>query len=414
MATIEVKDQQVLIKELTIEDRALADLLSRQAPEYREELARRALMVGARGLVSMGVGVDLAELDDRVRRSLAEATGEVSRHVEAVMTAAHQAMDRNLDPDHRASLLGRAIAQFTEWRTGFLQQVDPDRAGTPTARLLERLSELVGPSLEARLEAALDPEADGSALSRLSDIIHQRLDDLRDLIIEGRGRQLEAQRGTAKGVDFEDRVEDILRTWARSVGALVERTSRQAGDLSGDSLVGDLVVELASGARVVVEAKNCLSISLNGVDGILPELDRAMQNRRAQTAICVSALDAFPHEVGNFGVYGHRVLVVDDGEGTLMSAALRWAMASTGADAAMRVEADPAVVIDRLNRLRGLGQLFSTQRRALTEVSTSVGKVQQGLEQVRAELLSLVDDLVAELARGKAAGKLVELRREAG
>ncbi|MGH8936635.1 MAG: hypothetical protein ACRDXD_10325, partial [Acidimicrobiia bacterium] len=152
--------------------------------------------------------------------------------------------------------------------------------------------------------------------------------------------------------------------------------------------------------RVVVEAKNVARLALTGKDGILEELDTAMANRRAQVAICISAQEAFPREVGAFGVYGNRVLVVDEGEGTMISVAYRWAMGMLEASAtggASRLDA--RLVFDRLQRLRGLAQLFSTNRRALTDVKSSVGTVQESLETMRNELLGLVDELSTEVQR---------------
>ena len=89
------------------------------------------------------------------------------------------------------------------------------------------------------------------------------------------------------------------RAWAAGVGGCeVERTSTDGGSLGREALVGDLVVVLADGGRVVIEAKHTARITLTGPDGILAELDRAMTNRDAEVAICVSAQDAFPGEVG--------------------------------------------------------------------------------------------------------------------
>ncbi|MGH9168025.1 MAG: hypothetical protein ACRD02_09390, partial [Acidimicrobiia bacterium] len=93
-------------------------------------------------------------------------------------------------------------------------------------------------------------------------------------------------------------------------------------------------------------------------------------------------------------------LVVDEGEGTMISVAYRWAMGMLEASAtggASRLDA--RLVFDRLQRLRGLAQLFSTNRRALTDVKSSVGTVQESLETMRNELLGLVDELSTEVQR---------------
>src|SRR5665811_1170997 len=207
----------------------------------------------------------------------------------------------------------------------FFEGVDPERANSHTGRLLKEMQILLGPggALEERLDAALDPTDASSGLARVTELLDRRFTEIREMLALERGHSQEAERGTMKGFEFEEVVEESLRVAARQMGAMVERTSNESGDL--DRIVGDYVVELASGARIVVEAKNKRALALKGEKGILAELDLAMANRHAGVAICVSKHpDAFPKEVGPINVYGRRILVCDDGEGTLLWVALRW------------------------------------------------------------------------------------------
>jgi hypothetical protein len=230
---------------------------------------------------------------------------------------------------------------------------------------------------------------------------------------EQRGRREESSRGTAKGFEFEDVVEEHLRRLARPLGAIVERTSRQSGSLAGEAIVGDLVLEWPDGRRVVIEVKNAKALSLTGKDGILGQLDRAKANREAHAAICVSAQDAFPQEVGPFGVYGDRILVVDEGDGAMLAVALRWATAHTLQAELRSTSFDATVLEDRLQRVRVLAQRFSVNRRTLTEISGSVDKVRDSLEEMRRELIDMVDEAAGELHRGPGAA-VVEMRLQAG
>jgi hypothetical protein len=114
----------------------------------------------------------------------------------------------------------------------------------------------------------------------------------------------------------------------------------------------------------------------------------------------VSARDAFPNEVGSFNTYGARVLVVDDGEGTLLGVALRWAANLAALHARGSVaDIDHAVVADRLERLCKLAERFKQCRKGLTDVQKSVKKVHESLGDMRDDLLEHVDDLERELRR---------------
>ena len=151
---------------------------------------------------------------------------------------------------------------------------------------------------------------------------------------------------------------------------------------------------LSDGDRIAVEAKNQAQLNLTGRDGILAELDRAMANREAAVAVCISGRDAFPGEVGTFGVYGDRILAVDDGDGTMTAVALRWALASMA-----RRRNDPGATVDvaalgeHLDRIRTLADRFRTTRRSLTDIGKSVDSVRDALAAMRTDLLDLVDEM---------------------
>ena len=154
---------------------------------------------------------------------------------------------------------------------------------------------------------------------------------------------------------------------------------------------------LGDGTRVVVEAKNVAKMSLAGKTGILTELDQAMDNRNASWAICISATDGFPGEVGSFAVYGNRLLVVDPGEGTLTGVALRWIAASAASAAERLDEVDTAAAQERLHRIRDLAQHFSRSKRALTTAQDGLESVRHDLDSLRTQLIELVDDVARAL-----------------
>ena len=391
--------------DLVVDDPDLATLVEGAAPADRPVLAARALAVGARALLSSGVAIDVASLDARVQRSVESITANAERRIETLMGAASDAMAEQFDPERRNSLVGRTLTDFTAWREGLLGALDPERDGSQATALLTGLSDLLGPGgpLEARLSAMLDPDADGTALARITTGLEARIAEVRDLIVreQGRasGRSEESARGTAQGAVFEDVIERVLREEAAVLGGCtVERTSDIVGSVS-ECKKGDLVVTFDDGHRIVIEAKNQARIGLNGKGGILAELDAARLNREALAAICVSARSAFPEEVGPFNVYGDRILVVDDGEGTLLRAAMRWARAAMSAEPSGTCEVDAAAVAERVERIRSLAERLSSMRRNLTVVRDSVDGLRSDLGGLRDDLLDLVDEAARELRK---------------
>ncbi len=420
---VAVHGDSIHIDGLIVEDSTLASLLRREPEEQWPAVVARALGVGARGLASMGLGVDLDEVDLRMERSVRRLTDEAQNQVSRVLDTARKGFREELDPEIRSSVMARSLQEFQRWQGEFLHSMDPSQSDSHTGRLVASLGELVGPGglLESKVTELFDPASDTSGLGLLTALVDERFAEMRDLLMKAEGAAAEAERGTQKGFAYEDRVEEALRLAAtRLPGAYVERTSTETGSLDASSKVGDFVITTDAGHRIVVEAKNVSSLAVHGKSGVLSELDLAMANRRASFGICVSAQDAFPTEVGSFRSDGHRLLIVDDGDGLMLEVALQWAVATLVAEASVTPSFDISMVRERLARLRSLARQFSNTQRSLTKISSSVTSVQTDLAEMRAELLAAADEIALELSRassdgdGDARADVFDLRPAAG
>ncbi len=377
---IDLNNGTVRIDQFETADPAVVGLLTGvEHGAERERLVSNALSTGARGLMSMGLGVRVEDLEARLRSGAEAAAAETLGQLEAAVMRAAKSLEAGID-------LGRS--------------------GSHSSLFLSELQSLLGPDgrLLAGLRAALDPLGE-SPLAVAFAGVRAELAHLRDDIVRNQGRDKEAARGTAKGGAFEDRLDGTLRQIARGIGAVVEYTGRSVGNLSSLAVVGDYLLLLPDGRKIVIEVKHQQSISLTGKNGILAELDRAMTNRSAGAGLCISALDAYPAEVGAFNVYGSRVLVVDDGEGTMITAALRWLMLAGATTSDGDDTIDVGAITDGLERLRGTCQRFATSRSALTEVNKSVTKVSESLGEMRDDVLNIVDDLIRNIRRADAADR---------
>lgn len=365
----------------------------------------------------MGIGIDLTAIDTRVHNVLESVTTEAQETVRSIIEESRSSLSEQFDPEQRSSILARALSDFSDWRDHLLTRLDPGVEGSTATVLIERLQGLVGPDgvLEHRLAEALDIDAADSAFARLGRLIDERFDDLRSDLAGDRSaetaRLAEAERGTAHGIKFEDVVETNLRQWAStSKGCMVERTATSTGALTAASKVGDFVVTLGDGRRVVVEAKRQASVALAGSGGILAELDAAMTNRQADAAVCIAGRDAFPAEVGRFNVYGDRVLAVDEGDGTMTAIAMQWAAASASATSNGDVTVDKGAIADRIDRIRKAAEALSGARRSVTTIKASLDKLHETLGGLRLDVLDQVDDLDRLLCRTIESRGLQEIR----
>jgi hypothetical protein len=396
---IRIEGSQVLLTAIAVDDPTVVSVLARLDPAERPDAVRRMLGIGARALMETAVGVDLAAIDDRVTRSIERATALAEAQVRTIVADAERVLRDTLDPDTRTSAMARAITEMDSVRASIFETVDPHRTDSHVGTLLASLASMLGPGgqLEARLSAAFDPASDDSGLAVFRRDVDRRFTELREVLAYQRGRQGEAEVGTRKGFDYEDDLEARLRLLCRPLGAVVTRTSNESGSIK-DCLVGDLVVTLPSGDRIVVEAKHTTRVGLDGSGGILAELDRAIANREASFAICLSASNAFPAEVGAFGVYGNRVLAVDDGDDTMLDVALRWVAMAAVVERRGSETIDTERIAASTDRIKRLTKSFSTQRRALTDSIDAISRVRDGLDEVRREIVAQIDEIEFEIA----------------
>ena len=404
-----IHDDLVTVTEFELRDHSVAAHLAAFDEADRPRELTAVISVGVRGLAAMGDGAAAHRVGDAVERVVDQALSRSEALVADLLAAGQREIGLALDPEVRSSITAKMMHELDSVHRDLLDGLDPARSDSTTARFVAELNGLIGPGgqLEARLEAALDPAADGSVMCGLLATVETRFQELRDLIVGAQAQRTEAQRGTAKGFAFEDVVETRLRAEARSLGgATVDRTSLEPGTLGPTSVVGDCVVTLGDGTRVAVEAKHTARITLTGRDGILEELDRAMVNRGAEWGLCVSHDAVYPDEVGVFGIYGNRVLVVDDGSGELVRVALRWiASAAQSTTDPSRVDVD--TLTSHLERVRTLATRFSRTKRALTAVQSSIEAVRGELDEIRSELLDGVDDAMGELRSSNEAPAMV-------
>ena len=105
------------IEGLVSEDRSLAQLLAAHPSADWPEVIERALSIGARGLLSMGIDLGLDGVRSEVRRQVEEANSASEQRVAEMLSEAEKTITEQLDPDRRTSLLSRSLREFHQWHS---------------------------------------------------------------------------------------------------------------------------------------------------------------------------------------------------------------------------------------------------------------------------------------------------------
>lgn len=266
----------------------------------------------------------------------------------------------------------------------------------------DRLDEELGEDGE-RIQAALDPDNEGTPTYRLKRTLLDELQAIRETLTEEEVREDIKQRTTLKGDDFEDTVENILEDLAHGSNDQVEYTGETPGELT-DRMVGDFVLTLGeTGQRMVIEAKSDQSYTQ---PDIKHELTDALENRDADYAIIVFECESYvPNKVGYFSEFDDERLAValsetpeDDIEPGFLNIALNWARTraiQSHVDTGSTL--DPETIQHELGEVEDTISRFSTLRKKTTNIRTNATDLDEAFNDIQDDITSSLSTIRTEL-----------------
>jgi len=270
----------------------------------------------------------------------------------------------------------------------------------------QRLDEELGENGE-RIQAALDPDNEGSPTYRLEKRLKSEINSIREKIVEEETEADIRKQTYLKGGDFEDSIQEILNGIVRQTPNNVEYTGDTTGEM--ERKVGDFVVTLAdTGQRIVVEAKTESYSTKN----IKNEMAEAIQNRDAQYGLFVTdTLENLPRtKTGWFHEFPDQNIVVvamrettdEDLEPGYLRIAFNWArMRAVQAYAETGSGFDPEKLQSEITEIEeSIGQ-FKTIRGQCTEIRKSRERIEEMLDEVERDIKNRIGSIEAELIKAE-------------
>jgi hypothetical protein len=394
-SNVTVVRDRISIERLSLDDAALARLVADTPEAERPALVGRALRIGLLTICNAGVSMSA----DVVRSEFERLFERMQTTQERATDALAATLRENFaDGDGRLpQTLERFLGDHGSLRRLTNDLFDENRRESA----LGRLNDLLGRYFDgdgSRLAQLLDPTRRGSPLHQFRNEVTDEFRVLSERIAAleagNRARAEERARGTAKGTDFEDVVEERLAAYARGAGDGLERT----GDGEGDALrskKGDFVLTVDPGRtrgadlRVVIEAKD-RSMSRRAMTA---ELAAARDNRSAAVAMVVFTPHAAPSGIAPFTLLGTDVYAVfdPDSDDVALEAAVRLARSLallSLRDAAGQVDV-PAVE----EALAEIGQQLAAvqgMKARLTSIGSAARDVSSALDLMRTGVLRSV------------------------
>ena len=367
---------------------------------------------------------------ERVIRSQIEGDGSELARTLTTHVGVESPLMHMLDPNAKDGLINNlsesASGTLTEQRELILREFSLDNKEGALSRLLEELEKNhgeVGESLQNQIDTVTEEfslDKEDSALSRLMsrvegaqkkitrefsldeedtalarmqkkllDVLEnqrqtnaQFQEEVKISLAEMNTRKKEAAKSTLHGLEFEDQVYGFVNDLNVNTGDFVTQTGNQTGDF-GRSKKGDVVIQLgsehvATGARIVIEAKDDKSYT---IDGALAELEEAKKNRDASIGLFVFSSGSAPTGLEAFKRYGDDLMVVWNAE---------------DANTNVILEAGVSVSKALCVQSRGHSEELGADIDAIREAVLDIEKQREGLEEIT-KSASAIDNHVTKI-----------------
>ena len=198
---------------------------------------------------------------------------------------------------------------------------------------------------------------------------------------------IEHQKGTQKGVEFEEYCEEIISEIAKHHNDRLESTGNISGLIEG-SKKGDHVYTIKdSGKKIVLDMKDYANPQST------PKLERymneAIENRGAEYGIVVSKRkNGFSKDVGVFQEYGNKLFVAlttEESENVelqneLLVIALRWARLRLKQKSGT---VDSSLIIEKIENVQRNMKKFSSIKAKCTNIKGISDEISEDLEELR-------------------------------
>src|SRR5579864_3810638 len=404
---VRVEGDHIAVTGLSLYDAELAAYVSDHAEVDRPAVVERGIKVGLIALRNAGVTLNVdfvareferlmhrtdeshdraaAALDVALRETFAAKDGTLPRTLERFLGddgTLRRLVDDLFDEERRDSAIGRMRTMLAGYFDGdgaiIGRMLDPRRADSPLHGFRTEMRDLLKDVSDrlVRLEASRDARAE------------------------------EREKGTAKGLDFEDAVEARLDTLLRGTGDLVEPTGTAVGN-SVRGRKGDFLITLDPSwtrglpVRVAVEAKS----GRVGLAKLCRDLDETRRNRGAVVAVAVYRAGNAPSGCAPFTLHGEHIICEldpDDPDDTALDAAVRVGRVLALAAARDRADVVDAAAVRRdLDGIRAQLNAIASMKAKLTSISTATGDVRNGLDALRQGVLDRVVSIEGNVAVGR-------------
>ena len=330
---------------------------------------------------------DINTLKDNAEKTgklIIENAQKVSSDKLSIIESGISEANQNFNPDDSTSYLGKLRNEVSNVQDEIKKFLDFNRTDSFSYKMQNHLETFFGKELPIL-------EAVKSIVIQQQDNINVELIKLREEIAHKEGSSEMLDKTAIKGFIFEDKMEQMLFSYAEPFGDIVTRTSliTKAGD-SGKK--GDFIYELNnSDNRIVIEAKDVNVV----LKPMITYMKEAMEFRECNFSIlCTRILDQLPNQVGYFNLYeGNKLFCSFE----FLPFAIRWVKLYMEriqlTKDAEGIDAD--ILKDKIEQIRNSLKAFVNIKTQLTNIDKVVGS---NTDEIRDLLSNIFEDINKSLS----------------
>jgi hypothetical protein len=394
---------RVVVEHLELSDERVARVVRERAEggTAPAETVTKAIEIGARVLDSEVTAVNV----DYVRAEFERHAGAIRERLDATLEAGDERLaeriaerfDGGRDGSVQKDIDALVKQALEEQRMKIARLFSAEDGANP----LTDFKAAVIRGFKALDERQRD---EGEATRKRMEALQREVIELRERGEADERVAAEAERGTAKGFTFEERVHEAVARIASARGDCASHTGGEGAEGGGKK--GDTLVELGAAGgpatgRIVFEAKDAERLSKNRAWSYLNE---GMEKRAASFAVLVVAgEDRIPSGREQLTEYeGNKLIVAVDREepdSLVLEVAYRLAAARVLMARDRELDVDAVAVRDTTAEAITLLKQAQAIRSILTGIKTSSDKARANLDAMIASLqekLDRIDSLVAE------------------
>ncbi len=252
------------------------------------------------------------------------------------------------------------------------------------------------------IKKIFDPDTEGTPLNRLKAALHDEIVEIRDKIMEQKGREIEAMHGTQKGIEFEDFCQPFLEKTARSCFDIVERTGTATTEGS-TSKKGDFLATLkGSGKKIIFEMKRRQEIS---VPEIKRELNKAMETRNADYAVLISRHQQMLNPtIGWFHEIDDNKLICavakdeeDEENGWVIEIAYKWARQRVVSASDNQIGVDPELIKQNVNDIKSSIDQIKKIQTQCKKIRDATGMIENTINNEEPNIKAKINEIISSM-----------------